>query len=507
VSFGPGGAALSGVVAPTIIPVRGFVPPLPLRLVQAVALIFLATKIALLIFMQPFMDETYYFLWGQHAALSYFDHPSLIGWTQGLSAAVFGWNMAAVREPVFLTLCGDLWFLYLFSRRLGGAAWNEYFWLSAALFLSMPIMLAVTGVAIPDHLLVLCALAALYSIYVFLESYDAEAPAWRWLYAGAAAIGLAMLSKYYGILIGAAVVLAVLSSARYRGLFRSPHFYAAMALALLMQGPVLIWNVQNGFASFGFIVGGRSTVEPWWHFVGTVGYLREIAVIVSPFLIWPMLRFAIARRVTAGRPGQALVWASTLFFLAASTVTTTIIHWNALAYVGAVPFLAGYIRSRVLLELHFAYAVLILGVFAINYAVIPFGTLFHFSDQATSWGYGWDEIAAKVAALKQSSGAEFVASTDYTIASELAFALHDPGATSLSARTEAFDFWATPEARRGQSAVILADGWRSLGDDIRAQFAEVREAGSVDAMRFGQVVDHYTLYVGRGFNPWATPTP
>ncbi len=83
---------------------------LPLHGLQAIALLFLVAKLVLLAVQQPFMDETYYFLWGQHPALSYYDHPGLIGWIEGISGALFGWNVVALRFPVFLTLLGDVGF-------------------------------------------------------------------------------------------------------------------------------------------------------------------------------------------------------------------------------------------------------------------------------------------------------------------------------------------------------------------------------------------------------------
>lgn len=480
-----------------------FVLPLPLRVVQAVAIVFLTVKVVLLVTMQPFMDETYYFLWGQHPALSYYDHPSLIGWTEAISAAVFGWNVAALREPAFLTLCGDLLLLYLFARRLAAERWREHFWLSTALFLTMPIMLAVTGVAIPDHLLVFLGLLALYLLQGFLGSCEAGQPRWGLLYAAGVVTGLAMLSKYYGVLIGVGFLLALVLTPKYRRVLASPHLYGALICALILQAPVIIWNLQHGLASFGFAVGRSRTVE-WWQFVGTPRYLLDMVVVVSPFLVWPLLRLATTRNLGAARPAQMLMWVSTLLFLVVSTIAVTIIHWNLLAYVAALPLLAAWLRSRLLLIGHFVYAAIILVLFAVNYALVPLSAVFGFGDPASSWGYGWQEVAARVAELRRSSGASFVAGTDYALASELGFALHDREVTSLSPGIDAFDFWFDPQAMRGKAVVIVADGWRALAAETRAQFGSVEEAGSVAVTRFGRTIDTYTIYLARDFGPAAS---
>lgn len=474
---------------------------LSLGVVRAIGIGFFVAKLGLLIAMQPYMDETYYFLWGQHLSLSYFDHPSLIGWTQGLSAAIFGWNMAALREPVFLTLCGDLYVLYLFARRLGGLEWRSYFWMSAALFLSMPIMFAVTGAAIPDHLLVLFGLLAIYLLYSFLDELDKKAARPTLLYAGAAAVGLATLSKYYGVLIGVAFLVAIVLVPRYRSIWRNPHLYGAAVVAAVLQAPVLIWNIQNDFASFAFITGGRVGVTAWWQFSGTPGYLAGIIAVISPFLIWPAVRFAIERPAGPQSLPQALAWISTLIFLAASTVTGIIVHWNGLAYVAVLPFLARYIRSPALLVAHFCYAAVVFVLFAFNYAVIPFAAIFGYADQAAGWGYGWDHIASEVASLREAHPGAVLASTDYTIASELGFAMHDRGATSLSPRSDAFDFWSDARPKAGSSVILVTDGWRPLYPEVRAQFARVTEAGNVETSRFGRTIDSYSFYVGEDYTP------
>ena len=121
---------------------------------RAIALVLLAGKLALLVFVHPFMDEAYYAMWGQHPALSYFDHPPLIGWTQGLSAAIFGWNQLGLRVPLVLTLAADVALLNLFARRLGGDDWQRMFWLTLALFCSSPVFSALTAIGLPDHLLI-----------------------------------------------------------------------------------------------------------------------------------------------------------------------------------------------------------------------------------------------------------------------------------------------------------------------------------------------------------------
>src|SRR3569623_2049278 len=222
------------------------------RTMRGIAIVLLLIKLVLLLGAHPFMDETYYFIWGQHPQLSYFDHPALIGWPQGIAGTVLGWNIVGLRAMVLLTLIGDLVLLYLFAQRTGDPQWS--FWTTLTIFLATPILFGLTSVALPDHLMVFFTLAAVYCV----ERLRHEPDRVRWLYLGSIAAGFAMLSRYNSGVLAGALLAYILIVPEMRRLFATPHLYLAVLLALAMQTPVLIWNAQHGLASFGFITGGRA---------------------------------------------------------------------------------------------------------------------------------------------------------------------------------------------------------------------------------------------------------
>src|SRR3569623_700939 len=467
------------------------------RTMRGIAIVLLLIKLVLLLGAHPFMDETYYFIWGQHPQLSYFDHPALIGWPQGIAGTVLGWNIVGLRAMVLLTLIGDLVLLYLFAQRTGDPQWS--FWTTLTIFLATPILFGLTSVALPDHLMVFFTLAAVYCV----ERLRHEPDRVRWLYLGSIAAGFAMLSRYNSGVLAGALLAYILIVPEMRRLFATPHLYLAVLLALAMQTPVLIWNAQHGLASFGFITGGRAKLAgTGFNLEGLRGYIVGGLSVLSPFIIWPMLRFGFTRR--DGHGYARLVFAiSTLGFLLASLFTNILIHWNAIAYVAALPFLATHFRSRILLGAQIVYGILAIGFAAVNYGVMPVMATVTAPAQTSAWAYGWDEVADAVRRVKADNTIGFVAATDYALASPLAFALHDSDVTSISVHRDGYDDWFDAKAHRGQDAIIVADYWRQLDPAFAAQFKSVEPARLFDITRFGKVLDHFTIYVARDFSPVA----
>ena len=57
----------------------------PSRALVVAVLALVALRLAFWLLAPPNSDEAYYWTWGFHPALSFFDHPPLLAWTQGLA--------------------------------------------------------------------------------------------------------------------------------------------------------------------------------------------------------------------------------------------------------------------------------------------------------------------------------------------------------------------------------------------------------------------------------------
>ena len=395
--------------------------------------------------------------------------------------------------------------LALFAQRLPAPQRRAYFWMTLTLFAATPMYFAASIAALPDHLLLLGTLTALYFLSAFLGRWSAAAPGgYRDLYLGAGCIGLAMLAKYNAAFLGIGLLVLIVVSPRLRPLLGRPQPYLAALLVLLLQAPVIAWNAANDFASFRFILGGRHQgLAASWD--GTAGFLLGALAFFGPFLLPALLRFATGSRPIAGDGlPRAVFFVSTLGIVAVSLFTSVLFHWNLVAYTAALPFLAFQIRRRLVVWLHVVFGTAFLIGMIVNFTLVPVLTLVGRNDEASAWMQGWAETADAVAAARMETGAELVAASDYTVAALLGFAMRDPDVTSLDAATDQFDFWFGAEAHRGEDAIVVVDSFRPLPVAVQRRFASLTLLTRLAVERHGRRIDTHEIYIGRGYRPPGT---
>jgi 4-amino-4-deoxy-L-arabinose transferase-like glycosyltransferase len=471
-----------------------------LRLVQVVAILLFVFKFAQLAFAGVFQDEAYYWMWGQHPSLSYFDHPPLNAWLLGLSSALFGWNVFALRLPVALSFLVDVAAIYLLSRRLVRDAWGEHFRITLLLFLATPMFWLVSGLALPDHLLLAMSLMAIaFFTRFFMDRVESGEGHSLDLYLGALFLGLAGLSKYNAAFLAIGVGLYVIAA--HRPLLREPRLWLAAALTLLLQLPVIVWNATEGFASWAFILHGRHAGLRY-SYDGFLGFAFGIVILISPFLFWPIAKFAAGQNAVRGTGfARIAFWVSSIAILAVSFSTLVLFHWNLVAYAAMLPFLAFVLRPRWLLAGQALWGVAFAMLAFVNYAIMPLTDVQGWRDEATGWSYGWAPTAAAVEQAKREHAVGFIAAPDYTTASLLGFALKDRDVVSLSPNRDEYDYWFDAQAHAGQDAILFDDNWRPLPGAITAQFQSVTPIATLPVVVAGRQIDIHRIYLATGFTP------
>lgn len=475
----------------------------PAYAVRAAIVALLLLKLYFMLFSPPIGDEAYYWMWGQKPAWSYLDHPPLNAWLLGLSS-LLGWSIWTLRLPALLTLAGNLWIFWLWAKRLQPDNPAGWWWSTVAIYLATPLLFLMSSIAFNDHLLVFLCLAAAHLFLAFAEKWTATGHGFRWLYAAAIVLGLAVLTKYNAVLFAVGVAAFFALHAPLRPLWRSPHLYLAALLAIVMQAPVLGWNVTEGFASFNFHMSERWNGTASSNAAGNAPvYLLLTLLLFSPFL-FSAITSIVTRRVGGDTGGAMRVLAlsvfliSTIAMLVLSLFVQVAFYWNIVALVPMIALVAGSMR-RWLLALHVIYGLIFAVGCTINFTTIPLENLRGGYDWTTSSTFGWPAVASRIAALKQTNDIGFVVASRYTTAAQLGFAMHDPDVVTIAQRHDQYDYWFTPADHIGQNALVVGDPVEGVGY-VEQFFDSLTPLETVPFAQYGYVIYEPKIWLGTNFH-------
>ena len=204
----------------------------------------------------PGFDEAYYFLYTQHWDWSYFDHPVMVA----ITTAVGPW-LTGIISPLTLRLGALVLYgvstglLFLSGRRLFGPMAGMW---AVAIASLCPLFVFSFGLlAAPDNGLILWWSATMYiAVLEFFPRDKPYRPTIKIVLLGLL-LGLTCLSKYHGFVLGLGLVGFCLTSASHRRALGSPWTGAALVLFALTLTPLVYWNVQHDWLSFGFHLSDR----------------------------------------------------------------------------------------------------------------------------------------------------------------------------------------------------------------------------------------------------------
>jgi 4-amino-4-deoxy-L-arabinose transferase-like glycosyltransferase len=470
---------------------------------------FVLLKLVLAFFAFPLSDEAYYWMWGRNLQLSYFDHPPLGGWVQGLSHALFGTNLFALRLPTFVAFASVLAVFWQVAKRVGGEDSRGVFLRSTLVFVASPLFGIVGTIATHDYLLVALIIGAGYFFTRYLTDFEAMGRArLAHLFAAAALLGLAGLTKYTAAFIAIAVAGAILARPKLRPMLLRWEIYAAALVALLTQAPTLIWNLQNEFASLNFQFGRRFSNAP----SGGLDLDRmkvlvsEVMGLVSPIVLVhvPLLFFWARQRNLFERVGKTLAiwgfWIPALTFLYVSNYGLVLWWWSAVVLALVLPFSGRYV-GPLALGLHVVWGAIVSTFLTVTFAIVPLSQLANgLGSMETNHMYGWEAVTSRVLAARRAHEAELIVVNRSSSASQLAFALDDPDVVALWPHRNTFDYWFDAEAHRGDDAIVLVVPPENM-EEWKQQFASVRLLETIPLSRFSIPLATYELWLAEGFRP------
>ncbi len=425
-------------------------------------------------------QEAYYFLYSQHLALSYFDHPPAIAYVLRLFTSVLGHREIALRAAAFvLTLATQLAWLSFARCLLPLRLWS----IAALLFTTTGLITITSLISTPDVPLLLFWTLSLHQLYraVFEERRES------WLLAGLF-MGLAFDSKYSGAFLQVGLVLFLLLSPSHRRWLKTPWPYLCLASAHLAMLPVYLWNAQHGFASFLFQSVDRA------HQIGRAQLRYFLALVATQSaLLTPPLLIALGRGIVRSprllRKPQPPLRQKQLFlacfFVPMAVVLTALSffalvkpNWLMPCYLSGLLWLAPMMRRWWKWNLAFAAAFHLAAAVELFFYVVPVP-----SDD--TW-FGWKELARQVSRASADHPSAFVFSADgYKTSAELSFYLQAPvyGPNVIGQRGLQFDYLGENLSRlQGRDGLMVSSSRGDLSarspappDELARYFEGVEE--------------------------------
>ncbi|WP_305989130.1 glycosyltransferase family 39 protein [Roseibium sp. MMSF_3544] len=454
-------------------------------------------------------DEAYYRIWGLFPALSYYDHPPMIGWWISAGQAVFGDTIFAVRAlVVFSGLVGSLalWrtAAILFDQRTAG-------W--AVLFLNASLLVGIGGIlATPDAPSVVFWGLTFWALAELSRSGNAN---W-WLVVGLMA-GCGLLSKYSVLFLGAGIVLWLLWVPEARRWWSAWQLWAGGLVALLCFSPVLYWNHLHEWASFykqfGRAGGGGFTAKYTFEFLGAlIGLLNPLIAVLALFGAATLFKALRARDSAA-----SLVLLTSLPFLIYLTYHSlharVQANWPAPLFPALALMAAVYV-ANLAREQHFWRRIAAAGVgigvgvaiLVQLHAVTPFTGQFARKDP-TFQLRGWDEIGAQLDELAKAEGAAYVVTTSYGLNGQIDFLMR--GDLPVIQLTERIRYIMSPQPTTElfeAPGLYITEKRRDKSGDLQKSFSTVEELGVLERRVKGVPLEEIAVYrvqgpVGPVFEP------
>lgn len=283
-----------------------------------------------------YVDESQYWLWGQHFAFGYYSKPPLIGWLIGAVTTVAGSDSTFwVRMPGAFLHGATALILGAWAARLYGP---QAAILTAAAYATAPFAALGSLLISTDTVMAPFFAAALYAHHRLTETRAARYA----LYAGAA-IGAAFMAKYAAIYFLLGVVLAALRPEGRIG-WRNAALLL-LAFVVVISGN-LIWNIAHQFTTLSHTVDNVGWVRQDNPLAG-LNFASAAEFLVSQFAVAGPVIFAAVLLAIRKLPVQAaFVIPPLLVVTVQALLGTAQANWAVAAYFAGIPLAMGLLQDR-----------------------------------------------------------------------------------------------------------------------------------------------------------------
>lgn len=493
---------------------------------QAALIVLAATIIRLVLAsgMGLGIDESYMVAATHQFHLSYFDHPPVSWWLElGIQRLTGLHGPLIVRLPFILLFVGTSTLMFGLTKRLFGP--RAALWAVIGLNISPVFTLAFGTWVLPDGPLDFFLLATAWATARALGIADPARAARPepefWPLAGLCA-GLAMDSKYNAALVLLGAFILLILDRQYRRALATPAPWIAGLIALLVFSPVLIWNILNHWASFGY-QGARATglgIHPLRPFIVWAGE----ALFIAPWIFVPMAALMIGGlRPGADHRARYLAWLAVipvvLFSLIGFWSSRKILyHWATPGYLMLFPLLGAWVvtldpRQRRWVSWTasgtaalLAAAVLFI-VVQLNFGIIPrFNSMFPPGKSPELQAIDWTSFRTALAERGDLTRPHFaIAALRWYDAGKIAYAV-GPGIkmTVFEGNPHEFGEVSPPQSLRGDNILIAATPGNeaAIMQRYAPRFRSITVAKPIDIIHNGQVLLRIPMLLGHDLQNW-----
>ncbi|WP_150524683.1 ArnT family glycosyltransferase [Roseibium sediminis] len=466
------------------------------RFLAALVLLLTAAKLLAAGFAYFVEDEAYYRLWGLYPALSYYDHPPMIGWWIWAGQQVFGDTIFAARVVVVLSSAVGSFVLWRTARILFDeevAGW-------AVLFFNTSVLVGVGGIlATPDAPSVFFWGLSLWTLAELSTSRNAN---W-WLAIGLFA-GLGLASKYSVLFLGAGIVLWLLWVPENRRWFLSWQLWVGGLIAIACFSPVLYWNHIHDWASFhkqfGRVSAGGYTTKYIFEFMGAVlGLVNPLIAILAIAGAGILGKRALHKDNAASL--LVLTVLPFVLYLAYHSLTARVQgNWPAPLFPAfalmAALFVGGREDGAVWKGLGLAGVVVgvLVAVIVQLHAVSPLtGSLAR--KDSTFQLRGWEEIGRKLERIAVDTGASYILTTGYGLNAQLDYLQKDKRPVIQITERLRYVMMPDPVIEGGQAfGLYVTEARRDRSDHLRTYFEHVHLFATLPRTVEGAFLEDIRVY-------------
>lgn len=404
------------------------------------------------------VDEAHYVLYGKKIALSYFDHPPLVGWVHALFQLLPINHLIKARLPalVISVLTTKLIVDFLRSKNTS----ENHIFVAVGILNLTPLFNAMSVALLPDTLLMPLTLLIIQRTEKILCHSSMK----NWLWLGLW-LGLAGLAKYTAALFVIALVLIFIIKNLYKELLK-PALWCGVAVALLLIVPVLLWNINNNFSSFQYQTNHVLNLNSdMMKKLGSSLLIQIFSWGIGPFFIALAAHFVFLKKIkqnTGYAIATLFLTVFLIFFLYVALAEVLLPHWMLIYFILMLPvgyayYLKHLPQSKIIILSYAVSALLSLIILLeLSFKIFPIDYTKAIYEGVYGWEQTMTEANKKLSVVGNSKKA--LAVMNWTLGSRALYynSAFNSEVFVIDSRHDQFDIW-SPNTSLGYDLIVIIE--------------------------------------------------